>query len=121
MFSLGRYYNLSRQLLYLNCIVNYFIKLKINHPTSSCNQCCGAYPFFPGSGSRFFFRLRVNNIGSGSTQKILVPTGSGSEKQFVKISLDSAPDFYTKHLKNPNFNLKKASINLYFVPKTEKP
>ena len=61
------------------------------------NQCCEAEPFFLGTGSRFFFRLRlwVKNIGSGSTQKISAPTGSGSEKQLENICLDSAPDFGT--------------------------
>ena len=54
-----------------------------------------------------FFRLRVKDIYSGSTQKILAPTCSGSEKQLVKICLHSAPDFDTKHLKNLNFNTKK--------------
>ena len=29
-------------------------------------------------------------------------------------------DFDIKHLKNLNFNFKKASVNLDFVPKTEK-
>ena len=59
----------------------------------------------------FFFRLglQVKNFGSGSTYKSLAPTGSGSKKQI----------FLTKHVKNLSI-IKQASINLDFVPKTEK-
>ena len=60
------------------------------------SQCCGAGPFFPGSGSRFFF-------GSGFTYNISAPTSSGSEKQMVKVC---------RH--------KEASINLRCSLKNEK-
>ena len=53
-------------------------------------QCCEAEPFFLGSGSRYFF------------------------------SAPAPTDFDTKYLKNLNFNFKKASINLDFVPKRGK-
>ena len=56
----------------------------------------------------FFFgsSFGVKNLGSGSTLKISAPTSSGSEKQLQNFFLDSAPDFYTKNLKNLNFNKK---------------
>ena len=41
------------------------------------------------------------------------PTGS------YRLRLQTT-DFDTKHLKNINFNIKIASVNLDFVPKTEK-
>ena len=71
--------------------------------THSYSQCCGALPFFLGSGSRNF-------LSAPAPPK--------------KARLRPAPvpknRFFTKHLKNLSFNNKKASINLDFVPKTGK-
>ena len=44
--------------------------------------------FSPAPAPEFFFRLRVKNIGSSSTQKISAPTGSVSKQQLVKICLN---------------------------------
>ena len=67
------------------------------------NQCCGAQPFFLGSGSR-----EKNSAPAPPIKAWLRPAPAPKK------------DFDTNQLKNLNFNFKNGSINLDFVPKTEK-
>ena len=65
-------------------------------------QCCGAETFFLGSGSRYFFSAPAPPI------KPLLRSAPAPKNRFLY-----------KYMTNLNFN-KNVSINLDFVPKTEK-
>ena len=62
-----------------------FKNLRLRALFNTFEQCCGAEPFFLGSGSRYFFwlRLQVKKNCSGSTYKSTAPTGSSSKKQIL--------------------------------------
>ena len=73
-----------------------FKNLRLRALFNTFQQCCGAEPFFLGSGSRYFFWLRLQ-----------------VKKNLLRLHLNKhcadrlrlqKTDFDTKHLKNLNFN-----------------